>query len=62
MGRVEVDWEWFLGPLEWSNRKAKGKGVWKQFGYLVFGLVYLLTLTVFLVVMLPFLWIWEQVR
>lgn len=62
MGRVEVDWEWFLEPLEWSNRKAKGKGFWKQFGLLVFGLGYLLALTAFLVVMVPILWIWEQVK
>lgn len=61
MGRIEVDWEWFLGPLEWSTRVSKGGGFWKQLASLVFGVTYLMLLTVCIVVMLPFLWLWEQV-
>jgi len=62
MGRIEVDWEWFLGPLEWSIRRSQGRGFWTRIGALTFGLSYFVLLTVCLVVVFPILWIWEQVK
>tara|TARA_B100001287_G_scaffold185765_1_gene156760 strand:+ start:3668 stop:3856 length:189 start_codon:yes stop_codon:yes gene_type:complete len=60
MGRIEVDWEWFMGPLEWSTNKAKESGIGGQLALLFFGLGYLLVLTCFLVLMLPIVWIMDQ--
>ena len=60
MVNIHIEFDELLRPLKWAGRKAGSVGILGKFVLLCGGVGYLLTLVLFAIIILPFLWLYEK--
>lgn len=61
MGRIEIEFDAFLEPLRWLLGKSAGRGIVGKGVLLLGGIGYFISLTIFLIAILPLLWLYEKI-
>ena len=60
MGNMHIEFDELLKPLKWASSKAGKVGILGKFVLLCGGVGYLLTLVLFAILILPFIWLYEK--
>jgi hypothetical protein len=60
MGKIVIDFDKFLDPLRWGVQKSKTTGMLGRLILLFGGIGYFFSLVVFLLIVLPIIWLYEK--